>query len=238
MLPFPAEAYNLPCGAKNPCIQNDVPPPVLLGLQVGVRIGSPQSLRKVCPISDQVLSSLAAVNRQVSQEEVLSQGLLACWPRTPCSPSQQFMWPTDFVFLFWVLKQRLPPCLHSDPWCNHVHPYTGLGIGFCLLCIFLIHAFHFMYIGNMYPFPHVSLCYLYLFLCTSWMGVNGWRFHVFYLTMSPTSLFVKEMCYNLFIYLTEREQLIWKTPGGAGWRRSQPALCCSIFKASSRCYGS
>lgn len=129
------------------------------------------------------------------------------------------MWTTDTVFLFWVMKQRLPPCLHSGPLCNHGHPYACLGIGFCSLCIFLICVSHFMYVENVYPFSHMCLCVI----CTYFCVLHGW------LWTGDSSMFALWPCHQLlclsskcvimylFIYLTERGQLIWKTPGGAGW---------------------
>lgn len=71
--------------------------------------------------------------------------------------------------------------------------------------------------------------------------VNEWRLCVCYLTMSLTALFVMAMCYNLFIYLTEREQLILRTTGGkhgGGGAGNNAAPCCSILKTARCCYGS
>lgn len=67
--------------------------------------------------------------------------------------------------------------------------------------------------------------------------VNEWRLCVCYLTMSLTALFVMAMCYNLFIYLTEREQLILRTTGGkhggGGGKQRSPVLLyfknCSVL---------
>lgn len=165
---------------------------------------------------------------------MLSQGLLACWPRTPCSPSQQFMWPTDFVFLFWVMKQRLPPCLHSDPWCNHVHPYAGLGIGFCLLCIFLIHAFHFMYIGNMYPFPHMFLCVI----CTYFCVLHGWVWvgdgSMFSIWPCHQLLCLSRKCVIIYLFIWQKENSLsgrlQEAQDGGGANRP----CAALFSKLPR----
>jgi hypothetical protein len=49
------------------------------------------------------------------------------------------------------------------------------------------------------------------------------------------------MCYDLFIFMTEREQLIWKTTEGKEKeekKNTHPVLCRSVLKAAPCCYGS
>lgn len=82
----------------------------------------------------------------------------------------------------------------------------------------------------MYAF---SACFYAVCVCFE-CRVNECWLCVCYLTMSLTALFVVAMRYNLFIYLTEREQLILRTTGGKqGGKKKQRSPVLLYFKNCS-----